>query len=125
MEDLFSTGWLSPDGEYIHCSTMDHYSVAADIVEERNIPCESSYYLDALTEHGWIQISFQRLLGHGYIFLYDGNNHATDAQKEFLRKYFDEEEEWVSEQGIRDLRYLGVIDDEEFQTIKDKRGMKW
>ena len=70
-----------------------------------------------ITRYGWIEISFSLMLD-GYVFFYYKT--ASESQKLFLRRFLEENEESLSEQGIRNLYWLRVIDDEEREMLMEK-----
>ena len=105
-------GWLAPDGEFIECDPRDHWLVASDLTEARGIDRADQSSSDILIVHGWIQISYLTLIGHGYIFM-SNYKKATDNQKQFLREFIENHREYIAETGWYDLYDLGVIDEEE------------
>lgn len=106
------TGWLSPSGEFIECEPRDHLSMAEDIAQKLGIYDENCISDDVLLEFGWIRISFLTFFEHGFIFSFVKEN-ASENQRLFLLDFYDKHREWISEQGMKDLYYLGVIEKEE------------
>lgn len=103
-------GWLSPAGEMIYCSYWDHYDTACDICNKLNITYDNLPD-EQLIELGWIKI-FYSLFDISHILVYyKWGCRATDAQIQFLREdYEDEPDCWNL--AIRDLKDLGVLDEE-------------
>ena len=97
------TGWLSPSGEFIECDPHEEDQRHAD---------------DFLIEHGWIRISFLLMLDTGYVF--SCYKAASESQKLFLRRFLEENQESISQQGINDLYWLRVIDDNEREMLMEK-----
>lgn len=64
--NLLLSGWLKPDGIFIHCGYMEHKYWASDECERLQIEYTLSA-VDKLIEKGYIQISA------GYAFLFDSN----------------------------------------------------
>ena len=113
------TGWLSPSGEFIECDPHDHWSMAVKLGEKMGLSKEDRNIAEAfLMKHGWIEISFTVMLETGYVFLYYET--ASESQRLFLRQFLEENQESLAQQGIRDLYWLGVIDDEERKMLMEK-----
>lgn len=113
------TGWLSPSGEFIECDPHDHCNMAVELGERLGLTEEDQNIADAfLIKHGWIRISFMLTLDTGYVFLYYET--ASESQRLFLRRFLEENRESLAQQGIRDLYWLGVIDDEECEMLMEK-----
>lgn len=89
------TGWLDPAGNFYPCETFEHYDVAVvlvdrlfpEIMDER---CED----DILKERGWVQIT-RSLIGKKEQSIY-WDRFLTEYQKQFLRQYFEENDEPIS-----------------------------
>lgn len=112
------TGWLSPSGEFIECDPRYHWSMAVELGERLGLSEEEQNYADSfLIKYGWIEISFSLMLD-GYVFLYYKT--ASESQKLFLRRFLEENQESITQQGIRDLYWLEVIDDEERGMLMKK-----
>ena len=108
------TGWLSPSGEFIECEPRDHLSVADGIAQNLDIYDDDCNSDDVLLEFGWIRISILEFLEYGFVFYFVKDN-ASENQRLFLRDFYDKHREWISQQGMRDLYYLGVIEKEELR----------
>ena len=113
------TGWLSPSGEFIECDPHDHWGTAVELGEKLGLSEEDQNRADDfLIEHGWIRISFLLMLDTGYVFSY--YKAASESQKLFLRRFLEENQESISQQGINDLYWLRVIDDNEREMLMEK-----
>lgn len=110
------TGWLAPSGEFIECDTQEHMRIAKKLAIKLNIDDDDCNADNVLVAHGWIRISFMAFFEHGYVFR--GIYHSSDSQKTFLRKYFDEQKEWIASSGFDDLYFMGVIDGDELKEAK-------
>ena len=65
-----------------------------------------------------LRISFMLMLDTGYVFSY--YEIASENQRLFLRRFLEENQESLSKQGIRNLYWLRVIDDEEREMLMEK-----
>lgn len=114
-----NTGWLSPDGEFIECGPRDHVNEADEIAEKLGIFDLTRSSDDVLLDNGWIRISFLTFFEHGYVFSFMKES-ATEYQKTFLEKYLNENRAFISDEGFRDLYYMGIITAEERdELLKD------
>ena len=83
-------GWLSPSGDLWECSTFDHIAKADEIIDKYRYPTLQYRASDeALLANGWVHISISQLT-HEYRIWW--NNFLTMSQKNFLKKYFENEE---------------------------------
>ena len=108
------TGWLSPSGEFIECEPRDHLSVADDIAQNLDIYDDDCNSDDVLLEFGWIRISILEFFERGFHFPFVKEN-ASENQRLFLHDFYDKHREGISQQGMKDLYYLGVIEKEELR----------
>lgn len=106
------TGWLAPNAEFVECSKRDHLRKAEEIAIKLGIDYEGNNADEALLNAGWIRISFLTYLEHGFSFAFF-TEPASESQKEFLHKFLDEHREMISEQGMKDLYWLGVVSKDE------------
>ena len=89
------TGWLSPNGDFYPCAVYDHVEVAREIIDKVNVQRNGSHHPDEiLLSAGWVQIS-RSAIGIPSQHIY-WNKFLTDYQKNFLRPYFEENDELVS-----------------------------
>ena len=89
------TGWLAPNGDFYKCSLYEHIDTAIEIVEKLNMCCPVRHFADKLLmDNGWVQIT-RSLLGVKEQSIY-WDKFLTEAQKTFLRPYFEENDENVS-----------------------------
>ena len=112
------TGWLSPDAEFIECEWWEHEIIAEDIANKLGIRDENIPSDELLIEHGWIRISMLTTIDIGMVFGKSWRHFATDQQKIYLRKIFDEDKSIISPNGFDDLYQLGVIDKEELDAAR-------
>lgn len=112
--EIMNTGWLSPSGEFIECEPRDHLGVADDIAQSLNIYDNNYNSDDVLLEYGWIRISILSFFEHGFHFSFIKDN-ASESQRLFLHDFYDKHRDFISQQGMKDLYYLGVIEKEELQ----------
>ena len=88
------TGWLSPNGDFYPCDTYEHVDVAEYIVDKLNLQRGGQHHKDeVLLDAGWVQIS-RSALGQKEQKIY-WRHFLTDYQKNFLRPYFEENDEIV------------------------------
>lgn len=93
------TGWLDPNGNFYPCETFEHVAVAEGIVNDLELVSRNTTHSDdILLEHGWAQIS-RSLLGMKEQTIY-WNRFLTEHQKQFLRPYFEENDEPVSPMSL-------------------------
>lgn len=116
--DTGYTGWLPPDADFIQCEGWEHVNVAEDIAKKLGIYNEEMPADETLIEHGWIRISLLTTMDFGLVFGKSWKNFATDRQKEYLRKLFDESKDIIAEGGFYDLYQLGVIDKDEYEEAE-------
>lgn len=83
------TGWLDPAGRFYPCDTFDHVAVAEEIVGDHYIAAPD----DALMDSGWVKIT-RSLLGMKEQNIF-WEKHLTNPQIEFLRAYFEKNDENV------------------------------
>ena len=98
------TGWLDLNGDFYPCEVFDHIAVAEDIVNDLELVSRTKTHADdILLEHGWVQIS-RSLLGikEQNIFW---ERFLTEYQKQFLRPYFEENDEPVCSIAIMRWEY--------------------
>lgn len=88
------TGWLNPAGRFYPCETFEHVAVAEEILGDRYIVAPD----DSLMDSGWVKIT-RSLLGikEQNIFW---EKHLTKPQIEFLRPYFETNDEPVNSIAI-------------------------
>lgn len=84
------TGWLTPVGEFCPCETFEHIAIAEEIVGDRYIAAPD----DVLMNSGWVKIT-RSLLGMKEQNIF-WEKHLTQPQIEFLRPYFETNDEPVS-----------------------------
>ena len=98
------TGWLDPAGRFCPCDTFDHVAVAEEIVGDHYITAPD----DVLMDSGWVKIT-RSLLGvkEQNIFW---EKHLTNSQIEFLRQYFEKNDENVS--PVAQMRWEWELDNE-------------
>ena len=89
------TGWLAPNGDFYPCETFDHVEVAEDLVDKFNVQRGLKYHADdILMDAGWTKIT-RSLLGRKEQNVF-WEKFLTEYQKQFLRPYFEENDEPVS-----------------------------
>lgn len=89
------TGWLAPNGDFYPCEVFDHVGVAGDIIEKLNIQRGMRYHSDdILLSSGWAKITRSLLIVKEQNIVWD--KFLTEYQKQFLRPYFEENDEPVS-----------------------------
>ena len=89
------TGWLAPNGDFYPCAVFDHVGKAEEIISKLNVTNNGNYHADRiLLFAGWVQIT-RSLLGvkEQNIFW---EKFLTEYQKQFLRPYFEENDEIIS-----------------------------
>lgn len=82
-------GWLAPDGEFTECGAYDHFAVAREIIDRissKDTLCRQPD--DFLLQSGCVKISIGILFDHGQYGIW-WERHLTDAQKTFLKAYFE------------------------------------
>lgn len=90
------TGWLSPNGEFYPCATFDHIEVAEDIISKVGIQANGVYHPDdVLMSAGWVHITRSSLGMKEQNVFWD--KFLTEHQKRFLKPYFEENDEPVSD----------------------------
>ena len=86
------TGWLDTAGDFYPCSVFDHIGMAEGIVNDLGLVSRTKYHADEiLLENGWVQIT-RSLLGMKEQKVY-WERFLTEYQKNFLRPYFEENDE--------------------------------
>lgn len=89
------TGWLAPNGDFYKCEVFDHVGVAADIIDKLNIQRGGRYHSDdILLSGGWVKITRSLLGVKEQNIVWD--KFLTEYQKQFLRPYFEKNDELVS-----------------------------
>ena len=89
------TGWLAPNGDFYPCAVFDHVWVAEDIVDKLYVITNDRYHPDdVLLSAGWVQIT-RSLLGTKEQNIF-WEKFLTEYQKQFLRPYFEENDELIS-----------------------------
>lgn len=88
------TGWLDPTGYFYPCEVFDHVEVARDIVENMGVSFYGTAPDDVLLELGWAKVTRSLLGMKEQHFVWE--KHLTGAQKEFLKPYFEDNDEPVS-----------------------------
>ena len=89
------TGWLAPNGDFYECAVFDHIDTARNILDKLTVERNGKHYPDEiLLSAGWVQIT-RSLLGikEQNIFW---EKFLTEYQKQFLRPYFEENDEPIS-----------------------------
>ena len=89
------TGWLDTTGDFYPCEVFDHIEEARGIVNDLGLVSRTKRHADEiLLEYGWVQIT-RSLIGikEQNIFW---DRFLTEYQKNFLRPYFEENDEPVS-----------------------------
>lgn len=98
------TGWLDPNGDFYPCEVFDHIGMAEDIVNDLGLVSRTKYHADEiLLQNGWVQIT-RSLLGikEQNIFW---ERFLTEYQKNFLKPYFEENDEPVCGIAIMKWEY--------------------
>lgn len=89
------TGWLAPNGDFYKCEVFDHVELAAEIVDKLNIQRGGRYhYDDILLSYGWVKITRSLLIRKEQNIIWD--KFLTEYQKQFLRPYFEENDELIA-----------------------------
>ena len=89
------TGWLAPNGDFYQCETFDHTSIAERIVNKLHLVSQRTYHADdVLLDNGWAKITRSLLRVKEQHIVWD--KFLTEYQKQFLRPYFEENDEIVS-----------------------------
>ena len=93
------TGWLSPNGDFYTCKTFDHIGLAEEIIDKFSIHRNDIYHPDKiLLDNGWVQIT-RSLIGRKEQNIF-WENFLTEYQKNFLKPYFENNDESVSSVAI-------------------------
>lgn len=98
------TGWLNPAGRFYPCETFEHFAVAEEIIGDYYIAAPD----DALMDIGWVKIT-RSMLGMKEQGIF-WEKHLTQPQIEFLRPYFEENDEPVSPVAL--MRWEWELDNE-------------
>ena len=98
------TGWLAPNGDFYECAVFDHIDVARNILDKiavhRNGKCHPD---EILLSAGWVQITRSMLgIKEQNIFW---EKFLTEYQKQFLRPYFEENDEPISSVAAMKWQY--------------------
>lgn len=89
------TGWLAPNGDFYPCEVFDHVGVAEDIIDKLNVQKGGRYHSDDILLYGgWVKITRSLLVVKEQNIVWD--KFLTEYQKQFLRPYFEENDEPVS-----------------------------
>lgn len=93
------TGWLDPTGTFYPCKVFEHVEMANDLVDLLKIESPTYHGDETLLKNGWVQIT-RSLLGvkEQNIFW---EKFLTEYQKQFLRPYFEENDEPVSSTAMK------------------------
>lgn len=98
------TGWLDTAGKFYPCETFEHIAVAEEICGTCYIAALSAD--DVLMNSGWVKITRSMLgMKEQNIFW---EKHLTNSQIEFLRPYFEENDENVSD--VSKMRWEWELD---------------
>ena len=98
------TGWLAPNGDFYPCETFDHVALAEEIVDKLNIQTGLKYHCDdILMDSGWVKIT-RSLLGRKEQNIF-WDKFLTEYQKQFLKPYFEENDELISPIAIMRWEY--------------------
>lgn len=105
------SGWLSPTGEFHPCPYWGHidlaYELLGDVEKTENTPDEE------LVKKGWIKLYYSLFLAEEQQIYYNYDIcRATEPQKEFLKKWYNEFPDSWGKVGIIELKTLGVLDEE-------------
>ena len=88
-------GWLAPNGDFYACATFEHIAIAAEIVDKLDIHIDFKYHPDdILMGSGWVKIT-RSLLGKKEQNIF-WDKFLTEYQKNFLKAYFEGNDEPVS-----------------------------
>lgn len=85
---VLATGWLAPDGSFFECHSYDHNAEAKEIVDKIEYECTDNHYDDFLMKKGWVYIGISSYGRHEWRIGW--KNFLTNAQKVFLKPYFEE-----------------------------------
>lgn len=91
---MLPTGWLDPEGKIVECRFKHHHETAEKIIAERYASEELDIFdlpSDILLKHGWVNIDMPVKMGRQYRIFWEEGYHPTEAQKNFIRNYLDEE----------------------------------
>lgn len=90
MSTISPLGWLSPDGNFYPCQYYEHRAMA-DIIAGEVYDYYGGLYTgdDYLMQRGWCRISLSMLGNKAYSIEWE--RFLTDTQKNFLRKYLEDE----------------------------------
>jgi len=93
------TGWLDPAGKFYPCETFEHIDVAEKIIGNRFVTAPD----DVLMNSGWVKIT-RSLLGKKEQNIF-WEKHLTITQIDFLRTYFENNDENVSPVSLMKWEY--------------------
>jgi len=82
------TGWLSPTGDFYECAVYEHIAMARELIHTEHRADE------ILVNGGWVSITISQLGNKEYYIWW--KNFLQDEQKNFLKKYFENESVPVS-----------------------------
>lgn len=88
------TGWLAPDGELWECDYYEHAAVAEEICEKLQLYCDPYSRKgsdDCLLSNGWVKLGISSLGQKRYRVHWE--KFLTDYQRNFLKKYFENEKD--------------------------------
>lgn len=93
------TGWLDTAGGFYPCEVFDHVVEAERIVRNLGLVSGTKYHADEiLLNNGWVQIT-RSLIGRKEQNIF-WNRFLTEYQKNFLKPYFEENDEPISSVAI-------------------------
>lgn len=98
------TGWLSPAGCFCPCEVYEHYDTAVKLVariypEIMDDECEDV----TLLKRGWVQITRSQMGQKTQNIYWD--KFLTEPQKQFLRPYFEENNELVASISVQKWKF--------------------
>lgn len=89
------TGWLDPIGNFYPCKTYEHFDLAVELVAQIYPEIMDDKFEDCiLLDRGWVQITRSQI-GQKAQSIY-WKKFLTEYQKQFLRPYFEENDEPIS-----------------------------
>lgn len=82
------SGFLTPTGELIKCSYLEHWYTAEEICRENNWEWEISPVDELIEKHGFVHL-FYSFFGRKEYHTVWGENHLTQEQIRFLKPMFE------------------------------------
>lgn len=83
-------GWLDINGIFYPCDLYDHIFVASQLVRDYNYNFDPGDSEDeVLMRHGWVHIT-RSVFDYELRIYWD--KHLTNAQKNFLKEYFEQDD---------------------------------